>query len=286
VAILIYGGAEAGARLGFSRISKLHHRIMTEQQAALAIRPAPSGSPPTLLVVGNSLLLEGLDFPRFTKEVSPRFQASRFVVEGTAYNDWYFTLRTLFRHGMRPDVVALGFNAPQLATDEIRGDFPSRFLLDVQDIWPIARASHADLTTTSSLYAAHFSTFYGGRSELRSVLMGRIFPRLTIMWQRSIFNVAVIPPDAVLVPVLAPRLKALSDLCGEYGARFVFLIPPTMQHGDVAIVEAGKQGGVSVLRPVRNFSLGLGFYQDGLHLNQSGAAVFTEAAAQAFTQFR
>src|SRR6185295_4653700 len=89
VAILIYGGAEAGARLGFSRISKLHHRIMTEQQAALAIRPAPSGSPPTLLVVGNSLLLEGLDFPRFTKEVSPRFQASRFVVEGTAYNDWY-----------------------------------------------------------------------------------------------------------------------------------------------------------------------------------------------------
>jgi hypothetical protein len=286
LSLLLYGVAEGVARMAFGRISKLHHRIMTERQAALAIRHAPPGSPRTLLVVGNSLLLEGIDFPRFAKEVSPTLQASRFIVEGTAYYDWYFSLRSLFRQGVRPDTVVLGFNPPALATDEIRGDFMARFLFDLQDIWPAARSSHADLTTTSSLYAAHFSTFYGGRSELRSVLMGHIFPGSSVMWRRSINTAAVIPSDAELVPVLAPRLKALDDLCREYGARFIFLIPPTRQHGDVATLEAGERAGVSVLRPIRNFSLGPEFYQDGFHLNEPGAAVFTEAAARAVAQVR
>jgi hypothetical protein len=259
---------------------------MTERQAALAIRHAPPGSPRPLLVVGNSLLLEGIDFPRFAKEVSPTLKASRFVVEQTSYYDWYFTLRMLFRQGARPDTVVLGFNPSALATDEIRGDFMARFLFDVQDIWPAARSSHADLTTTSSLYMSHFSTFYGGRAELRGVLMFRIFPELPLLWRRSINAPAVIPTDAELVPVLAPRLKSLDDLCHEYGARFVFLIPPTRQHGDVATVEAGERAGVSVLRPIRNFSLGPEFYQDGFHLNEPGAAVFTEAAARAVAQVR
>jgi hypothetical protein len=284
--LLVYAGAEGAARLGFGRISKIHHRIITEREAALAIRSSPPGAPRTVLVIGNSLLLKGLDFPEFAKQVSPTLRASRFVIEQTTYYDWYFTLRTLFRHGVRADTVVLGFNAPSITTDEIRGEFMSRFVFDIQDIWPAARASHADLTTTTSLYMAHFSTFYGGRSELRTVLINRIFPDAWLMWQRSVNNAAIIPSDAELIPAIARRLKTLDDLCREYGARFVFLMPPTPQRGDEATVQAGKSVGVSVLRPIPNVSFGSEFYEDGFHLNERGAAIFTEAAARALLQDR
>jgi hypothetical protein len=45
----------------------------------------------------------------------------------------------------------------------IRGDFSARFLFDGSDIWRVSRAVDVDLHT-SSLYLAHFSTFYAPRA--------------------------------------------------------------------------------------------------------------------------
>jgi hypothetical protein len=280
-AALVCAGAEAAARFGLERISKIHQRIMGEQRAAAALRKAAPGQPATILFAGNSLLLVGFDTKAFESEVHGLYKPQRLIVEATNYYDWYYGLRRLFHRGMRPDVVVVSLHAAQLTANSIRGDFSAGFLFDIGDLWPMSRDTGADMTQTSSFYAAHVSTFYAARSELRSVLMGKLAPAVTTLWQHAIFSQANLPADEKLVPVAVKRLKALDDLCRQYGAEFVFLIPTTYGRGDTLIVNAGKQAGVRVIRALPNDSLTPDYYEaDKFHLNEKGALVWTQAAAK------
>ncbi len=272
---LLWGCAEAVSVVGLEHISKIHGRILREGRAAEQVRGAPRGQPETVIFVANSLFLEGVDFPKLRTQTSGKLDASRYIVEGTAYYDWYYGLRRLFRSGMRPDAVVLCLNPPHLLSDSIRGDFSARFLFDAVDIWPVSRDTRANLSATSGLYLAHFSNFYATRNVLRSVFTGKVAPAVGVMWSTSIFSDAIARPDSEAIPVMRERLVALKRLCEDNGARFSFLIPPTRQLGDTAIVAAGKQAGVLVMRPVPNYSLGTEYYQDGFHLNTRGAELFT-----------
>lgn len=280
VCALVLGvSVEVAARVGLSHVSRIQRRIDGEGDAALQIRSGPAGDRKAVLFIGNSLLLEGVDFDTLKAGLEMRYRAYRYVVESTNFYDWLFGLRRLFREGMRPDTVILCLNAPQLTTPAIRGDFSARMLFGLPDIWPAARATGADLTATSGYFFAHYSAFYATRSELRGVLMGRITPSVVAMWQQSVTKLAVIPADDQLIPVMEPRLRAIRDLCARYGGEFEFLIPPTIQSGDTAIMRAGELAGVRVLRPIPNGSLSSAFYRDGFHLNEQGAVIFTKAIA-------
>jgi hypothetical protein len=279
-AALLYISAEIVGFFGLERISKIHGRIRSEGREAQQIRSAAPGKPKTILFVGNSLVQEGVNFPALKQDVSIKFDATRYIVEGTGYYDWYYALRRLFRHAAHPDFVVLSLNPSGLLTDNTRGDFAARFLWDVQDLWPLSRDIHADLSTTSGLYLAHFSTFYATRNVLRAVFMGKVAPAIPVMWRISVFSLAVEPPDSVAIPIMRDRLAALKRLCEANGTGVSFLIPPTPQLGDTAIVAAGEQSGVRVLRPIPNFSLGPEYYQDGLHLNDKGAEKFTKSVEQ------
>lgn len=278
LALLLYACAEAAATFGMEHVSKLHRRIMTEARQAQALRPAKPGQPPVVLFIGNSLLLEGVDLPVLTEGLRGRYQPRRYVIEATTYEDWLFGLKRLFRHGMRVDSVVLCLNALDFTAHSIRGDFTAHVLFDAQDIWPVSRAIGADLTDTSGLYFAHYSMFYASRAELRSVLLGKISPAVVFTLQHMLWGNATVPPDAELIPTMDRRLLEIQKLCASYGSKFVFLVPPTPQPGDTAIVEAGRHTGVKVLWPIPNQSLGLEFYQeDHFHLNPKGAARFTNA---------
>jgi hypothetical protein len=278
-AVALGVSTEAAARFGLSHISRIQRRIDAEGASSLRIRTAANENAKDILFVGNSLLLEGVDFETLKASLEGRYRAHRYIVESTNFYDWQYGLRRLFREGMRPSAVILCLNAPQLTTPAIRGDFSARMLFGVQDIWPAARATGADLTTTSGYYIAHYSAFYATRSELRAVVMGKLTPAVVVMWQESVTKPAVIPADDQLIPVMEPRLRMMRELCASYGVDFQFLIPPTIQPGDTAIVRAGGLAGVAVLRPIPNGSLSSDFYRDGFHLNEKGAAIFTKAIA-------
>ncbi len=281
LALLLYACAEIVAIFGMEHVSKLHHRIMTEARQAQALRRAEPGHPPVVLFVGNSLLLMGVDLPALSYGLRGHYQVRRYVIEATSYEDWVFGLKRLFRQGMPVDSVVLCLNALDLTSRGIRGDFSAHILFDAQDIWPVSRATGADLTTTSSLYFAHYSMFYASRAELRSVLLGRISPAVVTTLQHFMWGTAVVPPDTELIPTMESRLLEIQKLCASHGSQFIFLIPPTPQSGDTAIVEAGRQTGARVLRPIPNQSLGLEFYQeDHFHLNPKGAARFTNALVE------
>jgi len=270
------GITEAAARIGLGRLSQIHRRILQDKSAAIAVRPARTGEPKTMLFCGNSLLLEGVDFHQLGAAVSSRFRPVRFVVEQTFYYDWEFGIRSLLRHGARPDHLILCLSPGQFRRDAIRGDFDARFLFDLQDIWPVSRYTQADLTATSSLYFAHFSSFYGARSELRGVLLGKAgLGRVQELWH-DLVTVPLVETDHDMVGVYVARLKTISELCAAQGVRFQFLIPPTAEPGDGEIVNAGRQSSVPVIHPVPNYSLGTEYYRDNFHLNARGAKLYTE----------
>jgi hypothetical protein len=284
-AVALYGCAEMAAGLGMERISKLHRRILTERKQAFGLRPAAAGQAPVILFVGNSLLLEGVDIPRLAAGLEGRYQPRRYGIEATGYLDWLYGLKGLFRDGARVDYVVLCLNPVDFTARGIRGDFSARVLFDVQDIWPVARATHADLTTTSGLYFAHYSMFYAYREELRGVLLGKISPNVVSAMQRSLWGRITVPPDEAMIPAMKERLLEMQQLCAANGAKFMFLIPPTQQPGDTAIVEAGRLTGVKVLHPVPNMSIGPDYYQeDQFHLNAKGNAYFTNALIETLRQ--
>lgn len=279
IAVVLYGIAELAANVGLTRFSQIHRRIMQELHATHNVRPALPGQPESILFVGNSLFLEGVDFPELKQRVAPRFHATRFIVEQTSYYDWEFGLRRLFREGVHPDYVVLSMTPGQFRLDTIRGDFDAHFLFDLQDIWPVSRKIHADLTTTSNLYFAHMSTFYGARAELRNVLIGKIGLKAVSQLIHDLVTVPLVEPKNDMTPIYTSRLKALSELCAASGVKFAFLITPTAQPGDTEMLRAGEAVNVKVLRPIPNYSLGQEYYRDGFHLNASGAKIYTAAVA-------
>jgi len=94
---------EAFAVYGVPRLSRTEQRVKDEYHAALALRE----STPTVLFVGNSLLLANVDLSVVGPALQPRWQSRRLAVESTSYADWYFGLRRLFAEGARPDTVVL-----------------------------------------------------------------------------------------------------------------------------------------------------------------------------------
>lgn len=273
-------GVEAGARFGLGHISKLHRRIVEERAEAGNLTAPVVDGRKTILFVGNSLLLEGMDMNILIPGLQPRYAAQRFPVESTQYFDWLYALKRFFRRGMRPDTVVVCLTASQMSTSAIRGDFSAFMLFDVQDIWSVAHDSTATLTKTSSYYLAHYSAFYAARAEIRSVIMGKIAPPVTRMWFKAVTTPGVNQPDSELIPVIAARLAALRELCASYGARFELLLPPIPAPGDTAAKSAGEEVGVRVLRPVPNMTLPLDCYRDGYHLNAKGSAIFTNALVE------
>src|SRR5579863_7251708 len=68
--LLVLLSAEALSRFAFPRISQIEARITSDEREAKSIGAPVPGAPPTIFMVGNSLLLEGLDYPKIRTEMS------------------------------------------------------------------------------------------------------------------------------------------------------------------------------------------------------------------------
>src|SRR5262245_26292774 len=113
--LLFCGGLEIITRIGFHRISHIRHRIETQYRAAVTIGRARDRSP--VLVLGNSLLVQGVDFAALDVALAPDLRPQPFLLENTGYTDWYFGLRRLFALGSRPSLVVLGLSTRQLISE-------------------------------------------------------------------------------------------------------------------------------------------------------------------------
>ena len=136
-AVVVLLGAELLSRYAFPRISQIEGRINNDEREALAIRTPALGSPPVALLVGNSLLLRGLDYPKIRTEMAPEARVVRFVIENTEYLDWYYGLHQMFASGVRPSMVVVCLNLGQTVSSRTLGDYGARHLFGVSELLPV-----------------------------------------------------------------------------------------------------------------------------------------------------
>jgi hypothetical protein len=279
---LVCASVEGGTALMFGRISRIENRRETEYRQALAMHR--SRDTQAVLIAGNSLLLEGVNFPQLQREVGSEMDLHRAVVEGTFYLDWYFGLRRLFAEGAQPDAVVLVLNPIQLTSGAVGGDYTAHFLVDRKDILQFAKETGADRNRTSSLALANLSFFYGARAEIRNWILDRLLPDLPSLTHNFQSTPKGLNEDA-LREVATQRLERLRQLCQDHGAELVFVIPPSNEDmGAAAVSQVAAVHGFQVVIPIAPGVLPVSDYSDRFHLNPEGARKFTPALANELRQ--
>jgi hypothetical protein len=287
--VLIAFAVEGAARVGFHRASRIQHRFTDEYTRAQAAGTGQrDAARQHVLLVGNSLLLEAVQFDRLRASLGVEWDARRLVAERTSYLDWYYGLKRLFSTGARPDVVVLMLSARQWTDQEIRGDYFAHFLMGAADLLEVARDLDLHPTRTANLAFAHASRFWGSRSELRTFALQLVLQDLDPLVElfTSIPNLQPLMAEEVepIARVRVARLRALTD---QYRAKLVLLIPPMLSlprqaggNGWLGLVRAAEAAGVPVVTPNTMGTFTNDQFRDaGFHLNEGGARIYTDRLA-------
>jgi hypothetical protein len=262
--------------------SATYARISRQYDEAAKMCPARPGEPPSVLMVGNSLLLYGIQLDRLRSLTSASMRIYPIFLEATGYYDWLYGLRRLFREGARPDVVVVGVGVNHFLTNGIRQDYAPMLFFDARDTLALASDLHLDRTATSNLWLAHVSTFWDTRSAIRTQVLNHFVPHLEDLFL-LVSPKPSIPRDRKFEEATIPRLQRLRELCEAHGAKLILLVPPTLSsQGAVSqMTYAGHMVGVDISVPIDPAALSAKFYQpDGMHLNRDGAVLFTSALAK------
>lgn len=264
------------------RHSETYARVSQQYAEAVKMRPAKLGDPASVLMVGNSLLLYGIDVDRLKNLTAGRVYICPIFLEATAYHDWLYALERLFREGSRPQVVVLGVGVNGFVASTVRQDYVPLLLFDLKDSLSVASDLHMDHTATSNLLLAHSSVFWDTRSVLRTQILRHTVPH----YQELVALLkpqAAIPPPPEFQAIANSRLEQLRSLCEAHGARLILLVPPTPSSGGAIhqLTIASERAGVDTLVPIDPTALSAKYYlSDELHLNPEGAARFTAALAE------
>jgi hypothetical protein len=273
--VIIGLASEAVTIFGVNRVSKILRRNVQEYRDSEKLRSYSPAGKPTVLLLGNSLLLEGVDYPSMRVAIAQEYDVHRLVFEQTEYLDQYYVLRGLFRDGARPRVVVLCDSVAHFIGDDTRGEYMSKYV-DAIDLGSLGRRAHLNATIISGLMLAHWSAWYAYRAETRKAVLALFLPDMGDLATKLGWRPAK-PTTAEEVRVRAfPRLKEMKELCDQYGSQLIILVPPSQRqdHADV-LVSIGEENGIRVLVPVQPGALDATFFRDGFHLNPAGAAIFT-----------
>jgi len=262
--------------------SGTYARISRQYNEALSVRPSSPGEPASVLMVGNSLLLHGIELDRLNALTSSRMRVYPIFLEATGYYDWLYALQGLFRQGARPQVVVVGVGVNYFLENGVRQDYAPMLLFNARDTFAAASDLHLDRTATSNLFLAHESVFWDTRSPIRMQMLKGMIPHLEDLF--SLVNQRPpIPEGSEFTAASIPRLRRLRDLCEQHGAKLIVLLPPTLSPEKAVgeMVAAGRSAGVDISVPIDPATLSAKYYQrDGMHLNSDGAVLFTAALAK------
>jgi hypothetical protein len=265
---------ELATRFGFRHVSKMERRHATEFAAASSI-VARSGQP-SVLVVGNSLLLEGVDFTKLSASMPVGDTIQRFALEDTGLLEWQFGIRRLIAAGSRPSHIILALGVPNFSSNTMHTDYSVFYLLRVRDLPDLASRLHYDRTQAADLYFARLSLFFAGRNLIRNFVLNLIAPSYATV----LHGLAVADNQPKRHGDLrAPMVKSLLDTrrsCDSIGAQLIVLIMPGFSQAEASdVVAAAHRAGVAVLEPVAEGAFPQRLFRDGFHLNAEGSQRFT-----------
>lgn len=267
---------EVFARAGVPRLSSFVGRNLQEMSEAEQLRFGKDRL--TVLVAGNSVLLDAVDFPKLRNALADRWSSHRLVIEQTSYADWFFGLKRLYSSGARFDTVVMMLSPTNMLQNSVRGDYFARLMMRPQDFWQVGQMLGLHRTDAFNLLVANVSAFYGLKTELRKVLLLRILPDFPKFTSRIVrFERADLREENVR-RLGGERLVELRNLVEENGGRFVFAIPPFpgRSNASAVLAQVGAEAGIPVIVSIPAGEFGRELFRDSFHLNQRGSAIYTE----------
>ena len=277
--LVVYCGAlEIVTRTKFARISRVQRRIDNDKRTALELKPSAGDGSKTFLLVGNSLLVHGVEPDKLHKEMAPSYYSEVLGIENTQYLDWYFGLRRFFAEGSKPAVIVLSLTTRQLISHGINGEYFAYQMMQERDILRVKKAAHLDNTMTSNLFFANQSAWLGSRSMIRNWLLGELMPSVDQLTAYLPEKAPPLPADELVIQQSLGRLEEMQELCRINGAGFIFVLPSVRGVSDVEdkLRAAAADAGIVVLVPFRGGEMRAAYYSDGFHLNALGADLFTK----------
>ena len=169
-------GFEVGSPLILQYFSRTERRVETELLGARSLRPVTADGRPTVLLAGNSLLLEGVQLDHLHDSLALQYEVSRLGIEQTQYLDWYFGLRRLLEEGARPSLIVLSLTTDQLASTLTLGEEFAHRQMSAQDFPLATQASKLDRTTASTYLFAHWSNWLADKSVIRERVLILLVP--------------------------------------------------------------------------------------------------------------
>ena len=278
--VLIFLGLEVSSPLILARLSHTEQRITVEMRAAKQLRPLSADGRPTVLLVGNSLLLEGVQMDKL-QEQTPQYAVSRLAVEQTHYLDWYFGLRRMLEEGTRPSVIVVSLATDQLASRFTLGEAFAHRQMSTRDFPQVVRETGLDRTTASTYLFAHWSRWQADKGFIRQCVMILAIPNFRELAAHIADHGPHVSDPAALVGAAQQRLPELAELSRQYGVQIVLLVPPALRPDHSAeIQQIGEKAGVPVwvLSPPGDFPPS--YFRDGFHLNTVGSGIFTARLSQ------
>ncbi|MEK6397605.1 MAG: hypothetical protein V4734_05930, partial [Terriglobus sp.] len=210
---------EAGSYARMHRSGGRGGRIVEELKQAVALRPLSAEGKPTVLLVGNSLIREGLDMDTARAQMGDRYDVHRLIIESTEYPDWRYALPSLFERGARPTYVVLTISPLQMNSRVPLFLETTHYLLTPHEVVAMSRAEHGG----PSSYAMHFleyaSPYWGTRTSAQTALKDKIpgYRALLYSWAAG-----KIPPQNFD----AERMQELAEICRQYHVRLIYAALP------------------------------------------------------------
>jgi hypothetical protein len=271
---------EAGTRLVIGDLSNTQRRIRTEAKRALAI--GSDEKVEEFLIVGNSLLMAGVDVGVLNEPLQPKWRGVRFGIEQTTYYDWYYGLRRLAADGARPSAIVVCLEPRHLVGTSVRNEIFAHYLMNMSDTLSVSRALDLHPSGTADLFLANISAFWALRKEIRKNLLGRLMPELPKL-TRMITRGGGSPPTAAeeLRTIGRERLEGLREVANAAGARLiVVMMPPVSTDQTPALQELGSTLGIPIVTPLTDQDLQPGDYDvDQYHLSEQGRLRFSRKLA-------
>jgi hypothetical protein len=273
--VVFLAGVEVFTRRRIVRMSKIEARVQNEYEAAVATKPSRGRK--TVLLLGNSLMGEGVRFDDVQAALKPDLDLRRLYVENTDYYDFFYGIRRLFAEGARFNYVVVFLTPRQLIFPGVRGDYFAYRLMAPADIFRMARDTGLDRTDTSDMFFAHFSAFYGLRSEIRKVLLARLLPDLPALMTLITGNRSGRLSNEEIYRGEIAKLTAFRELAAARNSRIILVLPPQTEPEGADVTQlAARQTGITVVT-VSPGVTGASDFRDGFHLNDAGARKYTTA---------
>jgi hypothetical protein len=274
-------GLEVSSPMILRRLSRTERRIDSEMSAAGSLLPISQDGRPTVLLTGNSLLIEGVQMDSLRAAVSQQYEVSRLTVEQTHYFDWYFGLRRLLESGAHPSVVVLTLATDQLASRMTMGESFAHRQMSTRDFPLVVREADLDRTTASTYFFAHWSNWQAEKGFIRQCITILLVPNFRELAARIADHGPHVNDANVLVERARQRIPELAALSRKYGVRIVLLVPPVLREDHSReIQQIGKQVGLPVWVLSQPGEFPREYFRDGFHLNTIGSGIYTSRLAQ------